>query len=388
MSATVASTARSRTRSRSWAVALGAAVVATVALVVLTTDDAATSAPLDPANPGPGGSRAVLRVLADNGVETSVARGADAFESTGVTDETTVVVSSVGDLGESTVRRLRQHAGSSLVVLLEPTEPVWDLVGVGSTRPVTDPGDLAADCDPTLGGGLGEAARLPGLLDGLVVSVDSATSYPGSGCLEESGRTALRVRDETIAFGAAQALTNGQVLRGDNAAVALRLLGGRERLVWYVADPADLAAGDAVGIAGLLPPWIVPALWLGLVVLAAVVLWRSRRLGPLSSEPLPVVVRAIETTQSRGRLYRSAGDRGHAARTLREASRRRLTGLLGLPPSSELLVVGTAAAARSGRDPVGIGRLLDPDAAPPASDADLITLAQDLDQLEREVHHR
>ncbi len=388
MSATTGSTARSRARPRSWTVALGAAVVATVALVVLTTDDPATSVPLDPANPGPGGSRAVLRVLADSGVETSVARGADEFEAADVTDETTVVVSSTGDLGESTVGRLRQHAGSSLVVLLEPTGPVWDLVGIGSTRPVTDPGDMVADCDPSLEGRLGEAARLPELLDGLVVSVDSATSYPGSGCLEESGRSALRVRDETIAFGAAQALTNAQVLRGDNAAVALRLLGGRDRLVWYVADPADRAADDAVGIARLLPRWIGPALWLGLLVLAAVVLWRSRRLGPLTSEPLPVVVRAIETTLSRGRLYRSAGDRGHAAHALREASGRRLAALLGLPASTQPRALVTAAALRSGRDPADVVRLLGPESTPPRSDPDLITLAQDLDQLEREVHHR
>ncbi len=52
-------------------------------------------------------------------------------------------------------------------------------------------------------------------------------------------------------------------------------------------------------------------------------LWRGRRLGPLATEPLPVVVKAIETTRSRGRLYRKSGDRAHAADALRSATRAR-----------------------------------------------------------------
>ena len=379
--------ARTGGRGRAWAAALGVAVLATLALVVLSTDDPATSVPLDPANPGPAGTRAVLRVLADHGVATSLARGADAFEATETGAGTTVVVSSTSALGESTLARLREHAGGSVVVLLEPTGQAWDLLGTGSARPVRDPADLAADCDPALGGRLGEAARLPGLLDGLSVTVDSATSYPGAGCLQEAGRAALQVREETIVLGAAQALTNDQVLRGDNAAVALRLLGGQDRLVWYVADPADLAASDAVGLRALLPRWIEPGLWLGLVALAAVVLWRARRLGPLATEPLPVVVRAIETTRSRGRLYRSAGDRGHAAAGLRASAAHRLAGDLGLSASTAPAVLAAAAAARTGRDPAGVVALLDPTSAP-TSDPDLITLAQDLDQLEREVRTR
>ena len=42
-------------------------------------------------------------------------------------------------------------------------------------------------------------------------------------------------------------------------------------------------------------------------------LWRGRRLGPLVVEPLPVVVKAVESTQGRGRLYRRVRDRAHAA---------------------------------------------------------------------------
>ena len=61
-------------------------------------------------------------------------------------------------------------------------------------------------------------------------------------------------------FGADQALTNDQILRADNAAVALRLLGQDERLVWYVPSLDDLVGDDGVSLQSLLPRWIRPAL--------------------------------------------------------------------------------------------------------------------------------
>ena len=56
--------------------------------------------------------------------------------------------------------------------------------------------------------------------------------------------------------------------------------------------------------------WIVWQLWLVVVLVA---LWKGRRLGPLVAEQLPVVVRASETVEGRGRLYRSRRARDRAA---------------------------------------------------------------------------
>ena len=50
----------------------------------------------------------------------------------------------------------------------------------------------------------------------------------------------------------------------------------------------------------------------GAVLVLALV--RGRRLGALVPADLPVVVRAVETTQSRAALYRRSADRGRAAR--------------------------------------------------------------------------
>ena len=99
-----------------------------------------------------------------------------------------------------------------------------------------------------------------------------------------------------------------------------------------------------------------------------------------------MTVKAIETARSRGRLYRKAGDRAHAARALRRAARTNLAARLHLPRVGRDRRRWSAtwrgtSAARSEQ----VAALLDHDAPAPATDDDLITLANDLAALEREV---
>ena len=361
--------------------------LAVVALTLATTDGPGTTTPLDPANPGPDGTRALYRVLADQGVETEVARGADALDETPVDEGTVVVVSSTEALGATTIARLRRHAAPGSMVLLAPEGRTWGLLGgepAGTVRPGPT---LSAECRGTGGNG-----DLVALVEDLVIEVDRATVYSAPGCFpSRDGAPTLLLDDDLVVLGAARALTNDQVLRSDNAALGLRLLGRGDRLVWYVPDLADQGGEDAVGADELLPRWLTPALWLGLATLGALVLWRGRRLGALVTEPLPVVVRASETTRSRGRLYRRAGDRAHAAGALRAAARDRTAEALGLgssPGPDHLAALVRGVAARTARSPAEVAALLSPDAPAPGSDHDLITLAQDLDQLDREVRHR
>lgn len=366
-----------------------ATVVLLLVVAVAVSGDPDTATPLDPDNPGRDGTAALVEVLGDEGVEVDVARGALALERAEVDGSTTVVVSSTDALGASTAERLREHARPGLLVLLEPGPAATSVLGTAPGRPY-DRGDrLRAACtSPDAAGPVGER------LDDLGLQVDGATSYPGPGCFPDGRGGHLLVGDQgEVVLGAAGALTNAQVLRADNAAVALRLLGGGDRLVWYVPDLADLSSDDAVPVGSLLPPWLLPGLWLALLAVITLALWRGRRLGPLAVEALPVVVRAVETTRSRGRLYRSAGDRAHATGALRAAARARLAERLGLggvaagndPDQVGSLVRATAAA--TGRTPEQVTAALAPDAPAPTTDHDLITLAQDLDRLDREVRH-
>ena len=174
-----------------------------------------------------------------------------------------------------------------------------------------------------------------------------------------------RPRPGLTLLGAPDALANDQVLAGDNAAVALRLLGARDRLVWYVPSLADLRGSDGISLAGLLPDWLAPAVWMVGAAGLGLVVWRARRLGPLAREPLPVEVKSVETTRNLGRLYRRSGDRSHAAAALRTATRAGLAERLHLPRHADPAQIAAAVADHTGRPVVEVEALLRPDAPRP-----------------------
>jgi hypothetical protein len=117
------------------------------------------------------------------------------------------------------------------------------------------------------------------------------------------------------------------------------------------------------------------------VVLTA--LWRMRRLGPLIPEPLPVVVRACETVEGHGRLYRSRRARDRAAAALRGAALGRITIRLGLPRDAPPDVACQELASRTGREADEIRAILF--GPVPRDDAALVQLTTDLDALEGQV---
>lgn len=355
--------------------AIGLGLVVAVALAVWLGHDTRTSTPMDPGNAGPDGTRALARVLGDEGVDVQIARDADELESLEVDGQTSVVVVLPEYLGTSTIDRLLDHVSDAHSVVVVGAGPgVADAFGV--------PGGGA---ETQLGNGRDPGCDDP-RFDGLTLEVDRTTLYPDGSCYAgKAGAVVAEPQDGLTLFGAAEALTNDQILRADNAAVALRLLGQDDRLVWYVPSLDDLVGDDGVSLESLLPRWVRPGLGLGLAFLVALVLWRARRLGPLASEPLPVVVRAVETTRSLGRLYRRSGDRGHAAQSLRRAARARLAERLRLGSAAPPDAVVREVARRTGRPTDAVARLLGPAGDVPSSDRDLITLATDLAELDREV---
>ena len=368
-----------RLRRHRAVLAVLAGLVAAVAVVLLLGNaDAHRGVALDPDNPDPEGARAVARVLSGQGVDVTVVRDADQLEDTEV-DGTTVLVTSTDRLGQSTADRLLDHTAGARLVLVEPGPGTTSALGLTNLpfRVDVDEPRPAGCADPTYAG--------------LSVQVDRAVEYPvAGGCFPgEHGALIAEPRPGLVLLGAGDLLSNDQVLRADDAAVALRLLGARERLVWYVPSLDDLVGDDGVSLTTLLPRWLRPALLLTALAVPALLVWRARRLGPLATEPLPVVVRAIETTRSRGRLYRRAGDRGHAASALRSAARTRLAERLGLGSRTDapgqLDALLTDLARHTGRSRAELDLLLGPHAPPPHTDHDLITLAGRLAELDREV---
>lgn len=353
------------------------ALVLALGVAVWTSQDAELYPdPLDPRNPAPEGGRAIARVLEDEGVDLTIVRSADALDDTTVDGSTSVVVTSTDYLSPGTLQRLRDKAAPGRLVLIEPSYTVVKEIDPDLEASLVGDERVDADCDEAVGG--------------LALEVDQMTVYDGPdgpSCFGTDGGAAL-LEDRTarlVLFGAGEALSNDQVLRADNAAVGLRLLGASKRVVWYVPDLSDPASEDAVTLTSLLPRWIGPGVWLGALTVIALMLWRFRRLGPLSTEPLPVVVRAVETAHSRGRMYRRSGDRGHVARALRRAARADLAVRLGLDRRTPPATVIEATAQHLDTRVEDIGTLLNDDQIPPATDRDLVGLAQALTRLRKEV---
>jgi hypothetical protein len=358
-------------RHRSTALVL-LGLVAAVAVVVVLGGGASHGGTLDPANPGPEGAQALARVLEDHGVDVTVVRGADDLDDAVVGPGTTVLVTSTDALGSSTIARLVEHAEGAPIVMAGAGPGPVHALGSRDLPNRVEVDARPADCaDPRF--------------SGLTVEVDRALAYPGErGCFAGAEGSLLVERRGVTLFGADQALRNDTVLRGDNAAVVLRLLGADDRLVWYVPSFDDLVGDDGVSASSLLPRWLAPGLWLGAIAVGALMLWRGRWLGPLATEPLPVVVKAIETTRSRGRLYRRAGDRAHAAAALREAARARAARHLRTGTTTPTALVRDVAR-HVGRPESEVADLLGTDAPAPGTDRDLIALATDLAALDREV---
>ena len=334
--------------------------------------------PLDPENPPPAGAQAVAEVLGDRGVDGAVARSAAELDAVDPGPDSVVLVTGSDALGPTTVRRMNAVADGSWIIVVAPGPITVRTLGQRDSPVHVDvPSPHPADC-----------ANL--MLTGLSIEVDAAVAYDErtASCFgTEEGALFVNVTDRLAFLGAGEILANDQILRADNAAAALRLLGQRDRLVWYVPDLADLAPSEQATVAALLPRWLRPALWIGLFTAVALVVWRARRLGPLVVEPLPVAVKAIETTHSRGRLYRKVNDREHAAAALRSAARDRLADRLRLPRGGDEVPLVRDLARHLGRSAEEMRFLIGSDALPPPTDHDLVELANRLAALDEEIRH-
>ncbi len=353
-------------------------------LSVLTARATPHGEDLDPDNPSADGAQAVARVLAQHGVRLTVVRRAAAFAKAEVDADTTVLVTSPDNLGRTTANQVERRAvDAGQVVLAGPSPTLIRAFALPvAAAPALVDRRAKSGCDDPLVGDL-------------TLAVGPSTGYRSTGvnvseCFRgrghEPGSLIVRVDRSTpvYAIGGTDLFTNEQVDRGDNAAAALRLLGAHSRLLWYVPDSQDIAVGDAGSFSAQLPRGLFPSLWLLAAATIATMLWRGRRLGPLVVEPLPVVVKAVESTQGRGRLYRRVRDRSHAATVLRTATLRRLVTRLRLPGDSDPWHVAVAVARSTGGDPRSVHDVLVD--RPVADDPGLIRLAADLTALEKEVH--
>jgi hypothetical protein len=377
-----------RRRLLVWALVVLAVALASALLAGLRGPN---TLPLDPDNPEDDGMQAIARVLEQQGVEVDVARSLGELQRTPVDGGTRVLVVGTAFLSPDSGARVLEHVrDADALLVLGPgrnTGEVLDLpVTVDSwgqrgtvLEPHCDSPTWRADDTLT---GADALIEVTGDLAGAVAC------FPPSAGFGAGGATAGHVvempasgdRPRTLVLGIAPALTNAMVLEEANAAVGLRLLGGADRLVWYIPSVADAGEQAPQSLIDVLPEAVVPSVALLLAALGAAMVWRGRRLGPVVTEPLPAVIRSVETTQSRARLYRRAGDRRRALAALQLAARRRLATRLGLSRHAPTEAVVQAVARASGRHTEEIRRVL----ADPTADDDetLVRTARELRALE------
>jgi hypothetical protein len=328
---------------------------------------------MDPESTEPDGAHAVVALLRDNGVEVVVANGIADVENAARPD-TLILVAESQFLTDTLLDRLARAPGDLLLV--EPTSRTREALAPGLRMKSASTFDSNPNCS------LREANRAGSVRFG------PSDTYNAEGRVVTScyDGVLIRYRDggrTVTVVGSTDFMTNDGLLHAGNAALAMNLAGDRPRLIWYAPHRIEGETSTPTSIYDLIPDNVTWIAWQLAIVVLVVALWKGRRIGPLVAEELPVVVRASETVEGRGRLYRSRRARDRAADALRTATLQRLLPRLGLGAGAPAPVVVATVARRSGADANYVAyHLFGP---PPATDDDLLQLARALDEIERQV---
>ena len=376
------------TRARGVVLAFVVLLIGAVAIAVIRSDTQRGT--LDPRSADPRGSRAVAALRADRNESTRVVTTlAEASAAAGA--DTTLLVAAPDLLTDRQQRQLRaetQNSGGRTVLVAPGSPSVGTLApGVTADPAISFDSELSPDCDLPAAQRAGTADTGGFRYDTGVTDAD--TCYPSNG-LPTLVRVPTATGDgDTVVLGAPDILYNDRLDEHGNASLALQLLGSRPHLVWYLPSLSDDSLTDSGerGFFDLLPSgWLWGTLQLFVAAVLAA-LWRARRLGPLVPERLPVAIRASETVEGRARLYRKTNARDRAAGALRSTTRTRLAPLVGVPVTQahapESLLPALSAQLQHHSDGQALHSLLF--GPPPGDDAALISLADQLDALEREV---
>ncbi|WP_245898874.1 DUF4350 domain-containing protein [Nonomuraea indica] len=371
-------TVRSTWRSIRVAVLLGVLIVATAVAGVLLSSGDRASRPLDPDDTSLAGAKALAQLLRARGVTVERVDSVEAARARSAQGGRLLLITDVTAFDEG---RLAAIPGDRLVV--------GDLYGLDDLAPGVR----------SLTGSPRERSREPACP--LPAATAAGSAYLGAAAFSApAGATGCYPAGEgwtlvsfpnaggtTTVVGSGSFLTNQRLAEDGNAALALNLVGANRAVTWLVepeTPPVGEPAGpEGVSVYDLMPESVTWAVGMASIAVFVVALWRGRRLGPVVTERLPVVVRAAETVEGRGRLYRARRARARAADALRAGAVDRLTPRLGLGSSAARHEVVGALAVRTGLDARQVDAALYGPA--PADDAGLVALARYLDSVERTI---
>ena len=359
------------------------AVVLGVALVVAVAGRGAEEGnPLDPASPGPLGTKGLVEVLRGLGGRVTVSAG-----QPGTGTDTALLLSD--DLTPQRRQGLLDwvRRGGTLVVA-DPSSGVTRVEPAGSTRVGLLDAEIERRCaEPALRDA--ERVAAPG---GVVFEIPEGQGAPGNrpdatqACFPRNDGGWLLVQPlgggTVVRLGGASALVNQELGEADNAILLASLLVPVEGTAVQVLQP-PLPGGGTAGLGDLIAPRVRLALWQLVLAFVLLALWRARRLGRPVAEPQPVQLPGAELVVAVGNLLQRAKGRGQAAGLLTDDLRRSLAERLGLPPSTPADQVADTVAERTGIPRERVLRTLT--RTTPRDEAELVALSQAADTIRREV---
>ena len=350
-------------------------------LVTVWTRTITSTTPLAIDNPKDWGTMALAELLRDEGISVSKAGSLSQAVDAGRQGATIAVVNA-DRLSNQDRRALAESGGDVVVVGAESgSDALAGLTGMTAKGTAAAPSSTRApQCDDADA----QAARS---LAGTRASVSLQGDGDAVGCFPV-GEDRYAYATDSLPSGATlrvlpdpAPVTNAHLAQEGHAALGVRALGHHSRVLWLDGEHME---APSVWNSSSTPPWLPVLIFQLLVIAGVLAIVQGRRFGGIVSEDLPVVVRSIETTVARGRLYRQGSDRPRAAQALRSGAALRLGATLGLPPGTSRRDVIAAVSLASGIAPATVDSLLY--GPPPTSDNALATLAVQLDQLESEVH--
>ncbi len=383
--------ATARIKGARW-VLLALGLLVGIIVIGVVTRTHTDSIPMSIHNPGPLGTRALAQVAEAQGVDV---RQIDQLVNARITDpdSTTLVIGSSTYMQGYQAQSVFSYPGP--VVVLGDGSAVARAAARYIYLGSTDARVIASVCtnpDATAAGTITTSGPV------WVSAPDSSEQcFPaGEGAvmvvIERDGQGDVTlIADPELA-------TNAAITQEGNAALMLRVIGGLDNVVWYTGSLYDTTVltwtgsgadtpkefDDVQPSTDFLPPGTGNALYALGLALVVVAWWRARRFGAIIHEPLPVVVRAAETTRGRARMYRAARASGRAAASLRAAAALRMGQRVGVPRSADHQTLIAAVANATGWTSAQVAETLF--GPPPRTEAEMMTLLSKIDTLENEVH--
>jgi len=382
--------AKARIKGARWALLAVGLLLAIIVIGIITRTDT-DSIPMSIHNPGPDGTRALAQVAADHGVHI---RQIDELVDARITDHssTTLVIGSSPYMQGYQAQSVFAYPGP--IVVLGDGAAVARAASQFIYTDSAPSGVVTAACAHPAAVAAG-SVQTEGRVWSSAAETDIACFPHGDGAamviVEREGKGDVTlIADPSLA-------TNAHITDEGNAALMLHLIGARDTAVWYTGSLYDTTVltwtdntthreefDDIQPSTDFLPPGTGNALYALALALVVVAWWRARRFGAIVHEPLPVVVRAAETTRGRARMYRAARASGRAAASLRAAAALRMGPRVGVQRNADAQTLVAAVANATGWTRAEVhDTLFGP---PPRTEAEMMTLLSKIDTLENEVH--